>query len=333
MRSRSPGVALSALACLALLGCHDERDPTVVKLDGSSTVFPIALAAAEEFQKANRDVKLTIAVSGTGGGFKKFVEGKIDVANASRPILTKEIELALANRVEFIELPIAFDAITVVINKDNNWVDYLTTDELKKAWSRSSQGKLTRWSQLRQGWPDEPLELYGPGTDSGTFDYFTEAINGRAGDSRTDYSASEDDNTLVKGVAGDRNALGYFSYAYFGSHKDRLVAVKIKGPSNDYPVAPSDESIKNGSYLPLSRPLFVYVNKTAADDRPEVARFVTFFVANAAPLARRKSCVPLPDKAKPIVRARFEGRRTGTVFGGVPQVGLSIDELLEREVK
>jgi phosphate transport system substrate-binding protein len=339
-------ILFAGLSGFVLLGCSEKKDgpakkegdkPTAaegaeVKLDGSSTVYPVAQAAADEFVQKNKGAKVTVGVSGTGGGFKKFCKGETDVSDASRPILKKEIEEAGKNNVEYVELPIAFDALTVVVSSKNDWADFMTTDELKTMWSKASQGKVTKWSGVRKGWPDEPFKLFGPGTDSGTYDYFTEAINGKSGDSRSDYSASEDDNTLVRGVAGDKYALGYFGYSYYENHKDKLKAVKIKGPKNKEPVEPGDEGIKNGTYTPLSRPLFIYVNKKSAQ-RPEVDRFVTFFLTNAGALSRRKAYVALPKEAYTAVRTRYKDRKTGTAFGGVPEVGLSIDELLKREVK
>jgi phosphate transport system substrate-binding protein len=314
-------------------GCGEKKgEPAEVKIDGSSTVYPISLAAATDFQKKNSDVKVTVAVSGTGGGFKKFTKGETDVSDASRPILKKEMEEASKHKVEYIELPVAFDAITVVVSTKNDFVDFMTVDELKKMWSKASQGKVTKWSEIRKGWPEKPFKLFGPGTDSGTYDYFTEAVNGKSGDSRSDYSASEDDNTLVRGVAEDAEALGYFGFSYYENHKDKLKAVKIKGPKNKEPVEPGDDTIKNGTYTPLSRPLFIYVNKKSAD-RPEVDKFVAFYLTNAATLARRQKSVALPTSAYEIVRARYKDRKAGTAFGGVPEVGLPIDELLKREVK
>src|SRR5262245_22870432 len=339
---------LATVFALGVIGCGDKdkkddkprkdasnKEETVegeVKLDGSSTVYPIALAAADEFQKKNPKVKVTVGVSGTGGGFKKFCKGETAVSDASRPILKEEMDDAAKHKVEYVELPIAFDALTVVVSAKNDWVDFMTADELKKMWSRASQGKVTKWSDLRAGWPDEPFKLFGPGTDSGTFDYFTEAINGKSGDSRSDYSASEDDNTLVRGVEQDADALGYFGYSYYEHHKDKLKAVKIKGQKNKEPVEPGDENIKDGTYTPLSRPLFIYINKKSSE-RPEVDKFVTFYLTNAGTLARRQKSVALPSSAYEIVRARYKDRKAGTAFGGTPEVGLPIDDLLKREVK
>jgi len=307
---------------------------TTIKLDGSSTVYPIALAVADEFQKAkgNKGVKVTVGVSGTGGGFKKFCVGDTDISDASRPINKKEIETAKTNSIHYIELPIGIDAITVVVHKENDWAAEMTTEELKMMWSKASQGKVTKWSDIREGWPKEEFKLFGPGTDSGTYDYFTEAVNGKSGDSRTDYSASEDDNTLVRGVAGNKYALGYFGYSYYEENKKTLKAVKIKGPNNKEAVEPSDESIKAGTYTPLSRPLFIYMNKKSAE-REEVEKFVNFFLNNAATLARRQGAMGLPKTAYPPIKERFKDRKTGTAFGGTPRIGMSIDDLLKLEVK
>src|SRR5262245_58815006 len=294
------------LAALVLPGCGGGRtdkggdgsagESRIITIDGSSTVFPISEAAAEEFQKKKPNVKVTVGTSGTGGGFKKFVRGETEISDASRPILQKEIDEAKAHGIEYIELPISFDALTVVISKDINWVDHMTTAELKKMWDKDSKGKVTKWSDLRQGWPDETFVLFGPGTDSGTFDYFTEAINGKSGRSRDDYTASEDDNVLVRGVIDNKFGLGYFGYAYYAAHKDKLKSVPIldeKGKAKK-PVEPGAEAIRAGTYTPLSRPLFIYLNKKAVQERREVREFVEFYLENAAALARRKKYVPLP---------------------------------------
>jgi len=305
---------------------------STIRIDGSSTVAPVSILAAEEFRKKYKEVRVPITTSGTGGGFKKFVKGETDISNASRPILKAEIEEAAKNRIEFIELAICFDAITVVVNKNNDWATDLTVEELKTIWSKASEGKITKWNEIRAGWPEEKFELFGPGSDSGTFDYFTEAICGKAGDSRKDYVASEDDHRLVRGVADNKFALGYFGFAYYAAYKDKLTAVKVKGAKAKEAVEPWSESIRDGAYTPLSRPLFIYVNK-ASSARPEVDRFVLFFLDNAVSLASRKKYVPLPTEAYALVRKHYEERRIGSVFGGIPEVGLSIDALLHRERK
>lgn len=307
----------------------------VIVVDGSSTVYPVTEAAADEFQKQKPGIKVTVGNSGTGGGFKKFVRGETDISNASRPILKEEIEEAKKHGLEYLELPICFDALTVVVSKENDWVDYLTVDELRKMWDKSSKDKISKWSEIRDGWPEIPFILFGPGTDSGTFDYFTEAINGKAKRSRDDYTASEDDNVLVQGVAGNKYGLGYFGFAYYAAHKEKLKGVPIQWDKGKVktPVAPSSEGILTGTYSPLSRPLFIYVSKQAIESKPELREFVSFYLANAAALARRKRYVPLPKEAYAICRQRMEKLKVGTAFGGEQEVGLPIQEILKREPK
>ena len=272
----------------------------IIKVDGSSTVYPITEAVAEEFQGKNPGVKVTVGISGTGGGFKKFTRGETDISDASRPISKGEIEECKKNGIEYIELPIAFDALTVVINKQNSWAKNMTVEELKKLWEPDAQGKITKWNQINPAWPDAKIELYGAGTDSGTFEYFTEAIVGKAKASRGDYTASEDDNTLVKGVEGSKNALGYFGMSYYLAHQDKLAAVHVawdKNKATKEPVAPTKEHVIDGSYAPLSRPLFIYVNKKSVETKPEVKKFVDFYLANAKELTTEVKYVPLPDTA------------------------------------
>lgn len=303
----------------------------IVAIDGSSTVYPITEAVAEEFQKVHRDIKVTVGISGTGGGFKRFVRGETDINNASRPIKASEIEACQQNGIEFIELPVAFDAIAVVVNARNTWVDYLTVEELRKIWEPEAQGKQLRWSDIRPGWPDKPITLFGPGVDSGTFEYFTEAIVGEAGKSRGDYVASEDDNVLVQGVSQDEYALGYFGLAYYLENQDILKAVPIDNGNG--PCAPTPENVENGMYQPLSRPLFIYVNRKSAD-REEVEKFVTFYLENAADLVKEVGYVPLPRKAYELALERFKKRIPGSVFGGHgATVGVSIEEILQKEAQ
>ena len=310
-------------------------EPALVQIDGSSTVFPVSEAVAEEFQNSQGGrVNVTVGISGTGGGFKKFTRGETDLSNASRPILKEEMETAKSNGIEFIELPICFDALTVVVHKDNDWVDHLTVDELKKMWDKDATGTVTTWSQIREGWPEEKFALFGAGSDSGTFDYFTEAINGKAKQSRGDYTASEDDNTLVQGVSGNKYALGYIPYAYYEPNQDKLKAVPISWSKNATPdpVMPSMENVLAGTYNPLSRPLFVYINKKSAD-KPEVKAYVEFLLENVGTLAKDVKYLPLPDAAYAMAKERFEKRVTGSVFGGVPEVGVKVEDLLAREAK
>jgi phosphate transport system substrate-binding protein len=310
---------------------HIAAAQSVIKMDGSSTVFPIAEAVAEEFQIRTRGkVRVTVGIAGTGGGFKRFCRGETDIANASRPILKEEMETCRAAGVKYIELPIAFDALTVVVNPQNTWVKSLTPADLKKMWEPGAQGRVTQWNHVRPEWPAQPLLLFGPGADSGTFDYFTEAVNGKSKASRGDYTASEDDNVLVQGVEGNKNAIGYFGYAYYVGHRDRLKAVPIDAGKG--PVAPSEQSVIDGTYQPLSRPLFIYVRDKAAE-RTEVREFVQFMLTDGAALAKEVGYVPLPAEAYRVALQHFNNKKLGSVFGGVPEVGVTIDKLLAREAK
>ncbi len=304
---------------------------TVVKVDGSSTVFPITEAVAEEFQKETRgSVRVTVGISGTGGGFKKFCRGETDVQDASRPISSGEMEACRASGVQYYELPIAFDALTIAVSPQSSWVDSITIDELKHMWDPSAQGRVLKWNQVRSSWPDQPLKLFGAGSDSGTFDYFTEAVVGKAKASRGDYTASEDDNTLVQGIANDKHALGYIPYAYYEPNKKRLKAVAVDGGHG--PVLPSRDTVENGAYQPLSRPLFIYVNAKSAG-KPEVKRFVDFYLAQAPILVPQVKYVPLPRGAYELAVAHFKDGKLGTAFQGISTVGLKIEDLLKREAK
>lgn len=301
-----------------------------VTVDGSSTVFPIAEAMAEEFQKANSNVRVTVGSSGTGGGFKKFCAGETDISNASRPIKPSEVELCQQGNVEYIELPVSFDGLSVVVNPQNNFAQCLTVDELKKMWEPAAQGKVTNWSQIRSGFPNQRLGLYGAGTDSGTYDYFTQAVVGEEGSSRGDYTASEDDNTLVQGVSSDQNGLGFFGYAYYENNKDKLKLVAIDGGKGC--VQPSPQTISDGTYQPLSRPEFIYVKKSAAQ-RPEVKAFVDFFIApENKQLISEVGYVPLPDNLIAEVQQRFQAGKVGSIFGGKgSQVDVTLADLLKQE--
>ncbi|MCX7961315.1 MAG: PstS family phosphate ABC transporter substrate-binding protein [Burkholderiales bacterium] len=305
----------------------------VVKIDGSSTVFPVTEAVAEEFQKAVKGkYKVTVGISGTGGGFKKFCRGETDISNASRPILKAEMAECQKAGIAYIELPIAYDALTVVVNPKNNFVKQLSVAELRKVWEPAAQGKITRWNQVNPAFPDAPLKLFGAGADSGTFDYFTEAIVGKAKSSRGDYTASEDDNVLVQGVARDVNALGFFGYAYYAEHKDKLKAVPIVAREGAPAVEPSEKTVLDGTYQPLSRPIFIYVNAKSLD-RPEVREFVEFYNRHGAKLAKEVKYVPLPAKAYEHNAQQVARRVVGTKFGGENKVGLTIDELIALEAK
>jgi phosphate transport system substrate-binding protein len=304
---------------------------SVVKIDGSSTVYPITEAVAEEFQTMKKGaVKVTVGISGTGGGFKKFCRGETDISDASRPILAKEMEACKQAGIQYIELPVAYDALTVVVHPQNSWAKSMTVAELKKIWEPAAQGKIINWKQVNPAWPDVPLKLYGPGADSGTFDYFTEAVVQKAKSSRGDYTASEDDNVLVQGVSRDRGGLGYFGFAYYLENQKKLHAVAIDGGKG--PVMPSPKTVEDGTYQPLSRPIFIYVNAKAMD-KPEVKEFVEFYLKNAPKLVKEVKYVPLPANAYTMALEHFHKRKLGTVFGGESEVGLKIEELLKREAK
>ena len=302
-----------------------------VRIDGSSTVYPITEAVAEEFQKAKGgQVKVTVGISGTGGGFKKFCRGETDISDASRPILQKEIDVCKEQKIEYIELPVAYDGLAVIVNPKNTWVSSLTVADLKKMWEPASQGKVTKWNQVRTAWPDAPLKLFGPGADSGTFDYFTEAIVGKSKSSRGDFTASEDDNVLVQGIASDRNAVGYFGLAYYEENRGRLKLVPVVNPATKKEVTPSLQTVMDGTYSPLSRPLFIYVNK-AYLAKPEVEEFVNYYLNNAQMLVKQVKYVPLPTNAYKLAQARLAALKTGSMFGGEEKVGMKIEELLKLE--
>ena len=338
---RLTAIALVTPLTALLAGCGGQdgsaparggRDAPVIKIDGSSTVFPIAEAVAEEFQAGERGaIRVTVGLSGTGGGFKKLCRGDIDISNASRPILEEEMTACRAAGIRFMELPVAFDALTVVVNPSNDWVKSLAIADLKKIWEPAAQGTILRWNQVRPEWPDAPLMLFGPGADSGTFDYFTEAIVGKAKSSRGDYTASEDDNVLVQGVEHNKNALGYFGFAYYISHKERMRAVPIEKEDGTL-TSPSIEAVTNGTYQPLSRPLFIYVSDKAAQ-RPEVRKLIEFYLTEGPALVAQVGFVPLPEQASQQALKHFHDGRLGTVFGGVPEVGVTIEDLLERDAK
>ncbi len=316
----------------ALVAAQAAHAQQVVKVDGSSTVFPITEAVAEEFQKAKKQaVKVTVGISGTGGGFKKFCRGETDISDASRPILKSEMADCAKLGIEYIELPVAFDALTVVINPKNTFIKQLTVTEMKKMWEPAAQGKVTKWKQVNAQWPDQPMKLFGPGADSGTFDYFTEAVVGKSKSSRGDFTASEDDNVLVQGVARDVNGLGYFGFAYYVENKDKLKAVPIVNEKGQA-VLPSLEAVIAGTYSPLARPVFIYVN-TKSLGKPEVKEFVQYYMTHGAQLSKEVKYVPLPDSAYRTAWEHVLKGKKGTVFGGIAGVGITIDELLKREAK
>ena len=291
--------------------------PRLIAVDGSSTVFPITEAVAEEFRKENR-VDVTVGTSGTGGGFQKFCRDEIDISDASRPIKSTEAEACAKTGVQYLEIPVAYDGIAIVVNPKNTWATSMTVAELKKLWEPAAQGKVVRWSHIRPGWPDREIHLFGAGVDSGTFDYFTEAIVGKEAQSRGDYTSSEDDNVIVQGVSGDELALGYFGYAYYEENKDKLKLVAVDdGDENNGkgPIAPSVETVKNGTYRPLSRPVFIYP-KLKALDRPEVKSFVDFYLTKGIPLIREVGYIPLTDREYELVRNRVTARKPGSMFHG-----------------
>lgn len=303
----------------------------IIKIDGSSTVYPITEAVAEEFQKFKKGtVKVTVGISGTGGGFKKFSRGETDISNASRPITKKEMEACKKAGIDFIELPVAYDAIAVMVNPKNNWVTSMTVTELKSIWEPAAEKKVVKWNQVNTSWPEIPLKLYGPGVDSGTFDYFTEAIVGKSRSSRGDYTASEDDNVLVQGIASDKGALGYFGYAYYAENPDKLKLVAIDGGKG--PISPSEKTVMDGTYYPLSRPIFIYVNRKSAE-KPEVREFVEFYLKKAPQLVKQVKYIPLPERAYKLAMERFSKKVMGTVFGGEVKIGMKIEDLLKIEEK
>jgi len=303
----------------------------IIKIDGSSTVYPITEAVAEEFQKHMKGaVKVTVGISGTGGGFKKFSRGETDISDASRPITKKEIDACKEAGIDYIELPVAYDGLAVMVNPKNNWVTSMTVADLKKIWEPEAEGKVSKWNQVNPAWPDTPLKLYGPGVDSGTFDYFTEAIVGKSRSSRGDFTASEDDNVLVQGIASDKGALGFFGYAYYAENPDKLKLLAINGGKG--PILPSEKTVMDGTYYPLSRPIFIYINKKSVE-RPEVKEFVEFYLRNASKLVKEVKYIPLPDKAYKLASERFSKRVTGTVFGGEAKIGMKVEDLLKLEEK
>jgi phosphate transport system substrate-binding protein len=284
----------------------DKNETTLkgeIKIDGSSTVYPITEAIAEEFRVSYPDVRISVGVSGTGGGFQKFSRNETDINDASRPIKAGEEEACKQNNIDYLELKVAIDGLAVLVNKSNDWVDHFTVEELKKIWEPAAQGTITTWSQIREGWPNEPFNLYGPGVASGTYDYFTEAIVGESGSSRGDYTASEDDNVLVQGIAGDKNALGFFGLAYYEENKEMLKLVGVDNGSGI--VLPTSETVKDGTYSPLSRPVFVYVNSEAAK-REEVVKFVNFYLDNAATLVPDVGYIALPSEEYQKGKSAFD---------------------------
>ncbi|HYG31913.1 MAG TPA: PstS family phosphate ABC transporter substrate-binding protein [Methylophilaceae bacterium] len=315
-------------------GCSDSGDSknasnAIVRIDGSSTVYPVTEAVSEEFQREQK-VRVTVGISGTGGGFKKFCRGEIDLTGASRPILEKEMQACQEAGIQYIELPVAYDALTVVMNPKNDFIKSMTVAELKTLWGPEAQQKINTWNQVNPAWPDREIKLFGAGADSGTFDYFTEAIIGKAKSSRGDYTASEDDNVLVQGVSQDVGAVGYFGYAYYEENQDKLKAVPIAASEGAAPVSPSPQTVMDGSYQPLSRPVFIYINAESAKNKPEVKAFVDYYLANAPELVAEVKYIPLPADDYAAVTEHWQSGKTGTGFGGHPEIGIKIKDLLER---
>lgn len=311
MTFRILGLSSLIISGLLATGCgskdrtvvNEESFSGTVKVDGSSTVYPITEAVAEEFRIDYRDVKVTVGVSGTGGGFNKFGRSEIDINNASRPIKEQEAANCRKNNIGFVGLKVAYDGLVVVVNNENAWLQNISVEELRKIWEPSAQDKITRWNQINPAWPDEEFHLYGPGVASGTYDYFTEAVVGKSGASRGDYTASEDDNVLVQGISGDKNGLGFFGLAYYEENKDKLKLVGVETESGV--VLPSAETVKNGTYKPLSRPVFIYVTDVAAK-RPEVDAFVRFYLENASVLVPDVGYIPLTDEEYVAESKKFE---------------------------
>lgn len=340
MKSTLPYTLMSCL-CLGLAACNGassnatpeslpgDEAPALegsLMLDGSSTVFPISEAMAEEFERAYPGVQVSIGISGSGGGFRKFCADETDISGASRPISEEEMALCAENGVEYIELPVAFDGLSVVVSQDNDFVQCLNLEQMATLWAPESQGVITRWNQLDPSFPDMPIRLYAPGIDSGTYDYFMEAV-GLEGDSRGDFTASEDDNILVRGVATDASAISFFGYSYYVENQDTLKLVEIDGGQGC--VAPSLEAIADGSYQPLSRPQFIYVKQSALDN-PVVSAFVAFYLsAENAYLIEDVGYIRLPETLTEQVKSRYEAGKVGTVFGGTMPIGLSLDQIYD----
>jgi phosphate transport system substrate-binding protein len=317
-------VGLSLAAAVAACGGGgteggvDTAGWQVIAVDGSSTVYPITEAVAEEFQRANRGARVTVGISGTGGGFQKFCRDEIDIADASRPIRPIESEACAKAGVEYIELPVAYDGLAVVVNPKNTWAASMTVAELRKLWEPAAQGQIMRWNQIRDGWPDREIHLFGAGVDSGTFDYFTEAIVGKEDASRGDYTSSEDDNVIVQGVVSDEGALGYFGYAYYEENRDRLKLVAIDdgdAANGAGAILPSPETVMGGTYRPLSRPIFIYP-KVKAMARPEIKQFLDFYLTRGTSLVREVGYIPLSAEEYELVRQRLSSGRTGSMYQG-----------------
>jgi phosphate transport system substrate-binding protein len=321
------GCAVLSASCSSPSGTA-ESDPTI-NIDGSSTVFPITSAVVEAFQGENPEAEINVSFSGTGGGFEKFCRGETSINDASRPISKQEMETCSSNEVRYYELPVAFDAITVVVNPNNTWASDITLEELETAWSPDSQRTVNTWQQLRASWPNRPLRLYGPGRDSGTYDYFTDVVVGEGVESRSDFSASEDDAILVDEISRDPEALGYFGFAYFEDNQDRLKALGVDSGSGAS--VPSRETVEQGRYQPFSRPLFVYVSSEALQNNPVLQDFVQFYLENAGEFAETVGYVPLPAESYDVALTQVYRNKVGTAFDGTLQPGLTIGEVLQKQ--
>lgn len=334
MNSSASQTLLAGLTTATLLvSCTgDAPRRSAIVIDGSSTVYPITQIAVDSFRaRVEPQVEVDIGFSGTGGGFEKFCAGETDINNASRPIQTDEMEACREAGVAYIELPVAFDALTVVVNPQNDWLDSITTQELETIWEPAAEGEIERWNQVRPEFPDRPLNLYAPGRDSGTFDYFTEAIVGQVGASREDYLASEDDQILVEGVTQDPNALGYFGFAYYEANSEDLKALAVD--SGEGPVLPSRENVYQAEYQPLARPLFIYVNSRAEQENPALQEFVEFYLDQAPELVTAAQYIPLTEESYHIARVTFYNNEVGTVFAGQSEFDLTIPELQRRRAQ
>lgn len=333
--NRVVGIGLLAIAAVFAVASEPANAQQLkgkVKIDGSSTVAPITMAAAELFQGEHPQVRVTVGISGTGGGFKKFLEERADlrtdISDASRPIKPQEMERAKQLGVEFIEIPIGIDGIAVMVHPSNKFCDYLTVEELKRIWEPGSA--ITNWQQVRPGFPDRPLELFGPDTDSGTFDYFTEVVVGKSRASRSDYTASASDNVLVQGIAGDEGALGYFGYSYYEANKDKLRLVGVDN-NDGKPIKPNLDIIRSGTYTPLSRPMFLYINKESYK-RPEVKAFLDFFLSNAPRIVEhpKVNYVALPDQMYELDRQRLQEGKTGSAMAASTGHSLDLEEIYRK---
>lgn len=338
LSSASPlkAFTLTLGAAILLSSCNPGQTKTVtpIKIDGSSTVYPITEKIVQQYNNLSpSDVEVSANFSGTGGGFEKFCAGETDINNASRPILTAEIELCKKNNISYIESPIAFDALTLVVNPKNTWANDITVEELKKIWEPTAEGKIKTWNQVRSSWPNQPLNLYGPGQDSGTYDYFTAAIVGKQGDSRTDYQASEDDEVIKQRIANDPNGLAYFGYAYYKQNQTDLKALAVDNQKGSGPIMPSQNSTEVEKYRPLSRPLFIYVNAVAAQNNPKLTDFLDFYMQKASKVSDEVGYIPfeLDDYTK--LYRNFHKTKVGTVFEGKAEYDLTLDEVLTKRAE